>query len=150
MDAGGRATQGAVAGDIGWSDDGIVWKVSELRGDFSVRTPHLAECSDDTELDARVNDYPILLDFPIKSRLFSLYLCSSCYDKIGNIVENDCRLAKLLEEFILALTPYFPFDPIFSLQSTPTLSIYFRSIALTPYFPYFSHISSYFLVKVSG
>ena len=40
----------------------IDWKVSELRVDFSARTPYSAKCGDGGGLDTPVNSCPVLLD----------------------------------------------------------------------------------------
>ena len=50
---------------------GIDWKMSELRENFSARTPNSTKCSGDSGLNTRVNGCPVLLDFRKRVVYFS-------------------------------------------------------------------------------
>ena len=57
---------------------GIGWKVTELKEDFSARTPNSTKCSDGGGLDTHVNGCPVLLDFR-KRVVYSSYTYAIIY-----------------------------------------------------------------------
>ena len=52
---------------------GIGWKVTELRENFSAKTPNSAKCSIGCGLDTRLNGYPVLLGFRKRVVYSSIY-----------------------------------------------------------------------------